>query len=160
MCCWLLNPTMLGQHIEEVVGCIWTSLFKLRYTEKLQGVTNSQVYSAYLIFVTSTTTGACGEKICYVEKFVHITDWHVEKFLHMRNVNKIYHVEKVLHMINVEQNVLFVEMWRILSCGEMFRHDRFLHMSNEKCGANLWCGEIFPPDIFLHTSNMWRKFSR
>merc|ERR1712032_1450593 len=49
-------------------------------------------------------------------------------FFHMRNVKKIYHVEKVLHMINVDQNVL---------CGEMFRPDRFLHMSNEKCGANL-----------------------
>ena len=35
------------QHIEEVVGCIWTSLFKLHYGEKLQGVTNSQVYSLY-----------------------------------------------------------------------------------------------------------------
>ena len=35
-----------------------------------------------------------------------MTDCHVEKFLHMRNVKKIYHIEKVLHMINVEQNLL------------------------------------------------------
>ena len=38
---------------------------------------------AYLIFVTSTTSGACGEKICHVEKFFHVTDCHVEKFLRM-----------------------------------------------------------------------------
>ena len=83
----------------------------------------------YLIFVTSTISGACGEKICHVEKFFHMTDCHVEKFLHMRNVKKIYHIEKALHMINLEQNVLCGEMWRNLSCGEMFPHDIFLHMS-------------------------------
>ena len=65
-----------------------------------------------LIFVTSTTSSACGEKICHVEKFFHMTDCHVEKFLHMRNVKKIYHIEKVLHMTNVEQNVVCGEMWR------------------------------------------------
>ena len=68
-----------------------------------------------------------------MDKFFRMTDCRVENFLHMRNLKKIYHIEKVLHMINVEQNVL---------CGEMFRHDRFLHMSNEKCGANLFCEEI------------------
>ena len=56
---------------------------------------------------------------CYEEEIFHMTDCHVEKFLHMRNVKKIYHIEKVLHMINVEQNVLCGEMWRNLSCGEM-----------------------------------------
>ena len=29
-----------------------------------------------LIFVTGTTGGACGEKICHVEKFPHMTDCH------------------------------------------------------------------------------------
>ena len=58
-----------------------------------------------------------------------MTDCHVEKFLHMRNVKKIYHIEKALHMINLEQNVLCGEMWRNLSCGEMFPHDRLLHMN-------------------------------
>ena len=72
---------------------------------------------SYLIFVTNTTSSACGENFCHVEKFFHMTDCHVEKFLHMRNVKKIYHIEKVLHMINVEQNVLCGEMWRNLSCG-------------------------------------------
>ena len=38
--------------------------------------------------------------------------------------------------------MLSKEMWRNLSCGEMFPHDRYLHMSNEKCGANLLCEEI------------------
>ena len=47
----------------------------------------------------------------------------------MRNVKKIYHIEKALHMINLEQNVLCGEMWRNLSCGEMFPHDRLLHMN-------------------------------
>ena len=50
----------------------------------------------------------------------------------------------------------------------MFPHDRYLHMSNEKCGANLFCGEISPHDRFLHISPhntfcstfiMWRTFS-
>ena len=83
----------------------------------------------YLIFVTSTTSSACGEKICHVEKFFNMTDFHVEKFIHMRNVKKIYHIEKVLHMTNLEQNVVCGGMWRNLSCGEMFPRDRFLHMS-------------------------------
>ena len=69
---------------------------------------------AYLIIVTSTTSGACEEKICHVEKFFHMTNCYVEKFLHMKNVKKIYHIEKDLHMINVEQNVLCGEMWRNL----------------------------------------------
>ena len=89
--------------------------------------------SAYLIFVTSTTSTACGEKICHVEKFFHMTDCHVEKFLHMRNMKKIYHREKALHMINLEQNVLCGEMWRNLSCGEMFPHDILLHMNKLTC---------------------------
>ena len=58
-----------------------------------------------------------------------MTDCHVEKFLHMRNVKKIYHIEKALHMINLEQNVLCGEMWGNLSCGEVFPHDRLLHMN-------------------------------
>ena len=58
-----------------------------------------------------------------------MTDFHVEKFFHMRNMKKIYYIERVLHMTNVEKNVVCGEMWRNLSCGEMFPHDRFLHMS-------------------------------
>ena len=41
-----------------------------------------------------------------------MTDCHVEKLIHMRNVKKIYHIENDLHMINVEQNVVCGEMWR------------------------------------------------
>ena len=33
----------------------------------------------YLIFVTTITTAGCGEKICHVEKFLHMTDCHVQK---------------------------------------------------------------------------------
>ena len=33
---------------------------------------------SYLIFVTGTTGGARGEKICHVEIFVHMTDGQVE----------------------------------------------------------------------------------
>ena len=33
-----------------------------------------------LIFVTSTTSGARGEKICHVEKFLHMTYCHLERF--------------------------------------------------------------------------------
>ena len=40
-------------------------------------------------------------------------------------------------------------MWRNMSCGEMFPHGRFLHMSNENCGANLLCREISPHDRSL-----------
>ena len=87
------------------------------------------MFHTYLIFVTSTISGACGEKIWHVENFFHMPCCHVEKFIHMRNVKKIYHIEKVLNMTNVEQNVVCGEMWRNLSCGEMFPHDRFLNMS-------------------------------
>ena len=55
----------------------------------------------YLIFVTTITTGVCGEKKFHVEKIFHMTDCHVEMFLHKRNLKKIYHIEKVLHMIIV-----------------------------------------------------------
>ena len=48
-----------------------------------------------------------------------MTDCHVEKFPHMRNVKKMYHIEKVLHMTNVEQNVLRGEMCYVEKCGEM-----------------------------------------
>ena len=63
-----------------------------------------------------------------------MTDCHVEKYLHMRNVKKIYHIEKALHMINSEQNEFMrrnVEksvMWTP-QCGEMFPQDRLLHMN-------------------------------
>ena len=59
----------------------------------------------YLIFVTSTTSGAGGEKICHVEKFFHVTDCHVEKCLYMTNVQ----LEICLHMVNKEKNHV---MWR------------------------------------------------
>ena len=77
-----------------------------------------------------------------------MTGCHVEKFLHMRNVKKIYHKEKVPHMLNVEQNLLCGEICHV-EIGEMFPHDIFLHMSNEKCGANLFCGKISPHDTIL-----------
>ena len=35
-----------------------------------------------------------------------LTDCHVEKLLHMKNVKKIYHIEKVSHVINVEKSVI------------------------------------------------------
>ena len=38
----------------------------------------------------------CGEKICHVEKFLHTVMW---KFFHVTN----YHGEKALHMRNVKQ---------------------------------------------------------
>ena len=59
----------------------------------------------YLIFVTSTTSGAGGEKICHVEKFFHVTDCHVEKCLHMTNIQ----LEICLYMVNKEKNHV---MWR------------------------------------------------
>ena len=36
---------------------------------------------SYLIFVTGTTGGTRGKQICHVEKFVHMTDCYVDKFL-------------------------------------------------------------------------------
>ena len=59
-------------------------------------------------------------------------------------------------------------MWRNVEKSVMcrnFPHDRFLHMRNEKCQANLLCGGISPHDRFLHMSNekcgesvTWRNF--
>ena len=50
-----------------------------------------------------------------------MTDCHVEKFLHMRNVKKIYHIKKVLPMTNLEQNVL---------CGEICHVEKCFHMTD------------------------------
>ena len=105
---------------------------------------------------TSITNGAGGEKNCHVENIFHLTDCHVEKFLHMRNMKKRYHIEKVLHMINVEQNVLCGEICHV-EIGEMFPHDRFLRMTNEKCGANLFCGEISLHDTVLSQFTLFRR---
>ena len=55
--------------------------------------------------------------------------------------------KKFLHVTDSPHFSLL--MWRNLSCGEMFPHDRFLHMRNEKCQANLLCGGISPHDISL-----------
>ena len=41
---------------------------------------NILILKAYLIFVTGITGGACGEIFCYVEKFLHMKDCHVEKY--------------------------------------------------------------------------------
>ena len=59
-------------------------------------------------------------------------------------------------------------MWRNVEKSVMWRNfpqDRFLHMRNEKCQANLLCGGISPHDRFLHMSNekcgesvTWRNF--
>ena len=52
-----------------------------------------------------------------------MTDCHVEKFLHIRNVKKIYYIEKSLHdkfgakcvmRRNVETNIKYVQMLNIL----------------------------------------------
>ena len=42
---------------------------------------NWRVSVPYRIFVTSTTVGTRGKKICHVEKFDQMTDFHVDKFL-------------------------------------------------------------------------------
>ena len=42
---------------------------------------NWRVSVPYRTFVTSTTVGTRGKKICHVEKFDQMTDFHVDKFL-------------------------------------------------------------------------------
>ena len=63
---------------------------------------------SYLIFVTGTTGRACGEFFCHVEKFLHMTDFHVEKFSTWHDV-----------------------MWKMLSTWEMWKKSvmwrNFLH---------------------------------
>ena len=46
---------------------------------KVMGFEHLVLPKAHLIFVTGTTGGACGEKICHVEKILHMSDCHVEK---------------------------------------------------------------------------------
>ena len=78
---------------------------------------------SYLIFVTSTTSGAGGEKICHVEKLFHVKDCHVEKCLYMTNVQ----LEICLHMVKKKKR-------KTMSCGEMWSKichvETFLHMIN------------------------------
>ena len=102
-------------------------------------------------------------KFFHVEKIFQMTDCHVEKFLHKRNLKKIYHIEKVLHMINVEQNVLCGEMWRNVSCGEMFPHDGLLHMNRltffccKICFVAIYA--VLLQNLFCHNlcALVWRK---
>ena len=53
-----------------------------------------------------------------MENFFHMTDCHVEKFLHMRNVKKIYHMTNEL-CGEMSRNLSCREMWRYLSFGVM-----------------------------------------
>ena len=52
----------------------------LKKNRKIMKKVKKHIFQTYLIFVTGTTGGACGEKICHVEKLLHMTDCHVEKF--------------------------------------------------------------------------------
>ena len=97
----------------------------------------------YLIFVTGTTGGARGEKICHVEKFLHMTYCHLERFSTWQ--------------IDMWKKFSILEMWRKsvmwrnrLSYGEISPHEKygaksvvwrkFLHMIN--VDSNLSCGEM------------------
>ena len=51
----------------------------------------------YLIFVTDTTDGVCGEKMVMWRNSPHDM-LSSGKFLHMINVGKLCHMEKFLHM--------------------------------------------------------------
>ena len=66
---------------------------------------------SYLIFVTGITGGACGEFFCHVEKFLHMTDCHVEKC-----------------------STWQIVMWKKLSTWEMWRK----YIMWRKYVCNLW----------------------
>ena len=69
-----------GQGLEKP-GCLVSNKVQHVLVGKLQGFAATRSKGkvlSNLIFVASTTSGACGEKICHVEKFFHVTDCHVE----------------------------------------------------------------------------------
>ena len=117
-----------------------------------KGVETAQ---AYLIFVTNITNGVCGEKFSCGENFpydrlscgeVSPQEKFVENLSHRESSPHDKCGAKCVMWRNVEKSV----MWR------NFPHDRFLHMRNEKCQANVLCGGISPYDRFLHTSS-WSR---
>ena len=74
----------------------------------------------YLIFVTSTTSGARGEKICHVEKFLHMTYCHLERF-----------------------STWQIDMWKKFSIWEMWR-------KSVKWRNRLSYGEISPHEKYAY----------
>ena len=73
--CYGVCCDMLLAHV-MVLACVM--VLSLLWCYQRYGVCPS--FGAYLIFVTGTTGRACGEFFCHVEKFLHMTDFHVEKF--------------------------------------------------------------------------------
>ena len=80
-----------------------------KYEKAKQAETSHHFYT-YPIFVTGTTGGACGEQICHVETFFHMTNVMLRnsphgrlacgKILHMRKVTKICNVENKMYTIS------------------------------------------------------------
>ena len=98
----------------------------------------SAIMQEYLIFVTSTTSGAHGEKICHVEKFLHMTYCHLERF-----------------------STWQIVMWKHFSTWEMWRKS-VIWRNNV---YNLWCFEtcfgtiyaILLGDKLSQRLNPWRE---
>ena len=68
----------------------------------------------------------CGEisphDILSLGEILHMTDWHVEKVLHIRNVKKICYVEK---QIVIWRNISTWEIWSKICCVEKISpHDK------------------------------------
>ena len=66
---------------------------------------------AYLIFVTGTTGGACGEKTCHVEKYVPQDRLSCGEILQMTNRQ----LEKCLRTVDMEKYGEKPVIWRNFS---------------------------------------------
>ena len=104
---------------------------------------------AYLIFVTSTTSGACGDKICHVEKFstvmwrtFHITDCHVEKYL---------------VRVNVEKNLSNRGIFQHEKCGQQSVLSQFMLFSCKICFVTIYA--VLSQNLFCRDlcAFAWRK---
>ena len=74
-----------------------------------------------------------------------MTDCHVEKFLHMRNVKTIYHIEKVLH-------TMFGENWtKYCACGEKGQILLIRYGSNRQQGL---AGIVYAQCIYCIEQNI------
>ena len=94
---------------------------------------------AYFIFVTGTTGSARGEKICFVEKFLHKTGCHVEKF-------------STWHIV----------MWKKLSTWEIWRKSVIWrnYVYNLWCFVALNCCKISFLAIYAVLSRIFCRDSR
>ena len=111
---------------------------------------------SYLIFVTGTTGGACGEKICHVGKFSPQDRLSCGEIFHMTNCQS----EKCLHTVDKEKYGEKSVMWRHFFTSRMWTQICFVTIHavcREICFVAIYA--VFLRKIFCCylRAFVWRK---